>query len=184
MTRKRKKFTSVLLASVLLLFSALSGCAPRAQRLLAYQENEMTVTVSGTVGGVETSGTLWLAEWDAEGEKKRAFSFLPSAPESLVGVTISCDSEGRVSARAGGVSVELENASDGVGIVGIAEVFSILDEPSSISAVDGAEAGMSKDIRLTKLDFDGMTVWLSQDGFPVRIESDAKKIFIDVSAVG
>lgn len=163
------KMRAILVIAGLVLALALCGCAPPSASLLDYQEGERRVRLVGQMNGVEFSAVLWLGELP-EGDLPRSFELVMESPESLGGITFRRGGEGdSIVAELDGVEVEL---SGGVSVAAIVDAFSVCEEPRAISSVRGADVGAVQSERLTKLEFESLTVYVdAKIGLPVKMES-------------
>lgn len=163
------KMRAILVIAGIVLALALWGCAPPSASLLDYQEGERRVRLVGEMNGVAFSATLTLDKMP-EGDAPRSFELLMESPESLGGITFRRGGEGDgIVAELDGIEVEL---SEGVSVAAIADAFSVSEEPRAISSVRGADVGAVQSERLTKLEFERLTVYVdAKSGLPVKMES-------------
>ena len=160
-------------AVAILLFS---GCAPSPERLLDYQNGKIAAEIKGTVNSVEISARLVLFEATDKGS--RAFELTMLSPKTLEGMVFCRSHDGQLSATVGEVTVELE-AGERSGAVMIADAFSLSDDPRAISAVRGTDVGLPQYSELTRIDFEGISVFLDPDtDTPVKIVSPELEIFV------
>lgn len=166
--------SACILTAILLIL--MSSCAPSADRLLDYQNGEITALLEGRICEVKFSGTLVLS-YPVDGEKRAAELHLDS-PQSLMGMVFSRSSDGGMTAKLGELEIELLENEQMV-LTRLIEAFSLSGEPDRISVASGSVEGVPGCEKLTRLDFAGVTVFLdSESGLPVKIVSDDLEVIV------
>lgn len=167
--------SACILTAILLIL--LSSCAPSADRLLDYQNGEITALLEGRIGELDFGGTLVLSAPVDDGENRAAALRLDS-PQSLAGMVWSRSTDGRMTATLGELEIELlEN--DQMVLTRLIDAFSLSGEPDRISVASGSDEGVRGCEKLTRLDFSDVTVFLnSESGLPVKITSQDLEVIV------
>lgn len=173
--RSRSLVFYFFLLAVLLSITALSGCSQSRRGLLDYQSGELELSLKAKTDELEFSAILCLGEMTDLGTRDLALTV--TAPDTLKGIVFTKSSDGSLAVEYNGLTLDV--SGDSTVVHKISELFCINEKPLAVSAVLGADEGLSKYDFLTRLEFSDAVVFLDNTtDTPVKLVSDGIELVI------